>query len=293
MSLRTFVVRKIFAYNDYRRNKNIQSPKDVQRFDDIRYGPKKGKFNCLDLYQPKNIKAPLPTIISVHGGGYVYGTKAVYQYYCMSLARQGFNVINFNYRLAPKYRFPAPLEDTNYVVQWLLKNQKEYLLDSNNVFMVGDSAGAQIAAQYLTILTNPSYAAFFDFDPPNLTIRATALNCGMYDLKRLKKDPKLSGIMKEYLPKKADLNHPSYDVLTHITQAFPPAFVMSSSEDFLKPHAEPFYQHLRNKNIEAQLKIYGRQTSTPTLHVFHLDVKNSLAHECNEDTLNFFKSHMS
>ncbi len=291
MSLRSYVIRKVFAFKDYQRNKGVKTPKDVRRFDDIRYGPKKGKANLLDVYQPKKIDQPLPTLVNVHGGGYIYGSKNVYQYYCMCLARRGFNVINFSYRLAPKHRYPAPLEDTNYVMKWLLKNKKEYQLDLDNLFLVGDSAGAQIASQYLTILSNKDYAALFDFEIPNLKIRAAALNCGMYDFKHLKRDVKLKGILKEYLPKKHDLNHPEYDVLAHITEAFPPTFVMSSSEDFLKPHAEPFYQHLINKNIDAHLKIYGKDELTPTMHVFHLDVKSNLAHECNEEETEFFFKH--
>lgn len=55
----------------------------------------------------------IPVIVSVHGGGWGYGDKERYQYYCMSLAQQGFAVVNFSYRLASKYKFPAPLEDTN------------------------------------------------------------------------------------------------------------------------------------------------------------------------------------
>ena len=55
----------------------------------------------LDVYRPKlNIKGKLPVIMSVHGGGWVYGDKDVYQWYCMNLAQRGFAVVNYSYRLA-------------------------------------------------------------------------------------------------------------------------------------------------------------------------------------------------
>ena len=67
----------------------------------------------MDVYRPRDTDAVIPVIVSVHGGGWGYGDKERYQYYCMSLAQQGFAVVNFSYRLASKYKFPAPLEDTN------------------------------------------------------------------------------------------------------------------------------------------------------------------------------------
>lgn len=79
----------------------------------------------------------LPVIVSVHGGGWGYGDKERYQYYCMSLAQQGFAVVNFSYRLASKYKFPAPLEDTNRVFVWLLAHAVRYGFDTHNVFCVG------------------------------------------------------------------------------------------------------------------------------------------------------------
>ena len=51
-------------------------------------------------------------IVNIHGGGYFYGDKELYRFYCMHLAEYGFAVINYNYRLSPENKFPAPLEDT-------------------------------------------------------------------------------------------------------------------------------------------------------------------------------------
>lgn len=90
---------------------------------------------------------PLPAIVSVHGG-WVYGSKEVYQFYCMSLARRGFAVVNFSYRLAPKHKFPAPLEDANAVFHWVLAHAGEYGFDPERIFAVGDSAGANILRLY-------------------------------------------------------------------------------------------------------------------------------------------------
>ena len=67
----------------------------------------------------------------------------------MSLVKRGFAVVNYTYRLAPEYQYPAPLEDTNRVVTWVMEHAGEYDLDTENVFMVGDSAGAQAEQEQL------------------------------------------------------------------------------------------------------------------------------------------------
>lgn len=94
--------------NDYKRDKAIPLPEGITQCRNISYGSH-GKWNLLDVYYPDGTTAPLPTIVSIHGGGYVYGSKEIYRRYGMDMARRGFAFVNFNYRLAPKWRFPTPL----------------------------------------------------------------------------------------------------------------------------------------------------------------------------------------
>ena len=106
MSLTSLIVRYNFGKGDRKRDAGLTTPDDVKRYDNIPYGRDK-KWQILDVYRPKEKEGKLPVIISVHGGGWVYGTKEVYQFYCMSLAQRGFAAVNFNYRLAPGHRYPA------------------------------------------------------------------------------------------------------------------------------------------------------------------------------------------
>ena len=133
MSKASDTMRKEWAINDAKRDAGLTTPEDIKRFDDIQYGPDP-KWNVLDVYRPRAEEGKLPVIVSVHGGGWVYGDKELYQFYCMSLAQRGFAVVNFTYRLAPEEKYPAPLEDTNSVIEWMFENQERYLLDMENVF---------------------------------------------------------------------------------------------------------------------------------------------------------------
>ena len=71
--------------NDYKRDKAIPLPAGITECRNISYGCH-GKWNLLDVYYPDDATESLPTIVSIHGGGYVYGTKEIYRRYGMDLA---------------------------------------------------------------------------------------------------------------------------------------------------------------------------------------------------------------
>ena len=131
------IIRAEFAEGDNKRDAGLKTPENIVRYDDIIYGTE-SKWQKLDVYRPKDATGKLPVIVSVHGGGWVYGDKERYQFYCMDLAERGFAVVNFSYRLAPEYKFPASLEDTNFVFTWVLENAETYRLDTEKLFAVGD-----------------------------------------------------------------------------------------------------------------------------------------------------------
>lgn len=234
-------------------------------------------------------KKKLPVIISIHGGGYVYGTKEVYQFYCASLAERGFAVINFNYRLAPKYKFPAPLEDLNLVIKWMISNADEYNLDMDNVFLVGDSAGAQLASQYGVIYSSKEYRSIMDFKKPRIKIRAIGLCCGTYDLKKNLLDKKKRGALLDYLTTKPEKFGNKLDILEYINEDFPPAYLFSAKGDFLMEDCEPMAKLLKSRGVECKYKIYGNRN---TYHVFHVDMRNEFGKEANDDQMDFFKRHI-
>ena len=199
--------------------------------------------------------------------------------------------MNFTYRLAPRHKFPAPLEDTNAVFHWLLHNAEIYDIDTTRVFAVGDSAGAQLLALYSCICTNPSYAACFDFSAPErFAPTAIALNCGTYEVKFGDKKDLAANLMADYLPGKGteeerELN----DVLQHITKGFPPCFVMTCEGDFLVEQAPLLTGRLQELGVQAEYHYYGDKEHLLG-HVFHCDVRSSYAQQCNRDECNFFKS---
>ncbi len=292
MSLVSLMTRILFKRSDKRRDAGLTTPDDVKRFDNIQYGPDK-KWNRLDVYRPKNIDGKLPVIVSVHGGGWVYGDKELYQYYCMSLVQHGFAVVNFTYRLAPKFKYPAQLEDTNNAFRWVLEHGEEYGLDTGNVFGVGDSAGGQLLGVYACMCTDREYAATLPFSvPEGFAPRAVALNCGVYKLESNGSNGPSNALMKDLLPNRGTEEElRSISVMDHVTKDFPPAFIMTAEGDFLAPQAKPLVDKLNGLGGYAEYHYYG-DADHKLGHVFHCNMKLAEAAQCNKDECEFFRRYV-
>ena len=281
--LSPYVTRVTFWVSDTIRDWGLESPEDIERIDDLRYG--EDRMQVLDIYYPKGTAQALPTIVSIHGGGYTYGDKERYQYYCMNLAQRGFTVVNFSYRLAPEVRYPAQLNDVNAAMTYACAHAAEYYIDTNNIFIVGDSAGAQLNSQYSAAVTNPAYAELLNLQIPEFTLRAIALNCGGYDMKERSMD------MSYYLDGSYEQYAEELDVLGNITENFPPSFVMSATGDMALPNAEPMSEFLTEKGVENELHIYG-DARTKLPHVFHLNMRSEYATQCNDEECAFFRRYI-
>lgn len=287
MSLEAFLFRYGAEKSDRKRDAAIPLPAGVTECRDISYGSH-GADNLLDVYYPEGTSTPLPTIVSIHGGGYVYGSKEIYRRYGMDMARRGFAFINFNYRLAPKWKFPTPLADTNRVLHWVVKNAQRYHLDPQRIFLVGDSAGAQLASQYAAMWSNPEYAALFQLKLPTFHIRALGLNCGLYDMSERAAAPR-KGLQLDYLGKNLPANDPRFRVLENIRSNYPPSFITTSCEDFLRANADPMCRFLQEKGNTAQWRCYGQEGNKKVGHVFHVNILLPEAVQCNDDTADFFR----
>lgn len=278
------------ARSDRKRDSAIALPAGITECRNISYGSH-GKESLLDVYYPNGTTEALPTIVSIHGGGYVYGSKEIYRRYGMDMAKRGFAFVNFNYRLAPKSKFPAPLADTNAVLEWVVQNHRRYHLDPDRIILLGDSAGAQLASQYAAIFTNPEYAKLFDLKLPHVNIRALGLFCGMYDGAARAKAPR-KGLFLDYLGKDFPADDPRMQVLAAVTDKYPPAFIVTSQYDFLKNEAQPMFEFLTAKGIPAQCRVYGSEEARHVGHVFHVNIILPEAVQCNDDSAEFFKQYV-
>lgn len=298
-TLKSLLAAKAFAMsaksNDDKRDAGLPTDLEgITRFNDIVYGPAKKPGNLLDISMPSDRTAdksddPVPVIINIHGGGWIYGSKETYQFYCLHLATYGFAVVNFTYRLPPQVEFPGEMDDVNLVFHWVADHVGEYNLDASNVFVVGDSAGGQMADQYLTILTNPGYRAKFGYERPDLTVRAAAINCGasFITAKGMISNGIDAYFTADVVKEKKDL----METEKYMTKRLPPLFLMTSNQDFIRDCTVRLDGFLLAKGIRHEFHSYGDEKN-PQGHVFHCDVRNKTALECNKEEMEFFRRHV-
>ncbi|MCR4895451.1 MAG: alpha/beta hydrolase, partial [Lachnospiraceae bacterium] len=280
--------RRDWAAGDAVRDAGLTEPAGVEQFKNLSYGPY-GEANLLDVFRPEDRKGEvLPVIVNIHGGGFFYGDKELYRFYCLHLAEFGFAVVSFNYRLSPEWHFPAPLEDTLAVMNWIGAHASEYGLDPKQVFLTGDSAGAELSAHYACIATDPSFATAFGFVPPaSVQIRGVSLACGLYDL--VGEIGKTDEFVPNYLGDGIPDDDPRLMLPDHVTDAFPPAYVFSSVNDFLHDACEPFARLIMDRGGYAESRIYGTKEETEVSHVFHLNMRLPIGEEANRDQIAFFR----
>jgi len=99
----------------------------------------------LDVYQPRGLKAPNPTLVYIHGGGWVSGTKEGASLQVLPWMEMGWTVVNVEYRLGKNSLAPAAVEDCRCALRWVIRNAKQYNFDVNKIVLTGHSAGGHLA----------------------------------------------------------------------------------------------------------------------------------------------------
>ena len=117
---------------------------------DIEYGVAAGEGLKLDAFVPEGA-GPFPAVILVHGGGWTGGDKsggAKKNAYMApmhgALEQAGFAWFSINYRLAPKHRYPACVEDVETAIRWVKANAAKHRLDPRRNALSGESAGGHL-----------------------------------------------------------------------------------------------------------------------------------------------------
>jgi acetyl esterase/lipase len=122
---------------------SIVSAGDMKK--DIEYGKAGDETQLLDVNSPAG-SGPFPIAIIVHGGGWTRGDKQGDEKVLFApLVDANFVCISINYRLAPKNKWPACLDDVKTAIKWVKANGAKYKGDPNRVALFGYSAGGQIA----------------------------------------------------------------------------------------------------------------------------------------------------
>ncbi|MDG0968961.1 MAG: alpha/beta hydrolase [Porticoccaceae bacterium] len=219
------------------------------------------------VYRPKVSQAPLPALVWIHGGGYCFGSLEAEDYNAKRMTEAvGCVVISVDYRLAPEYPFPAPLNDCYGALLWAADRALELGIDSSRIAVGGISAGGGLAAG-LALLAR---------DKGEVNVIFQALLCPMIDNhsntassfditdKRIwNRHSNLQGWM-HYLGRQttADVEFFSaskYAAPSHAgdLHRLPPAYIGIGSVDLFVDENRAYADRLQQCNVSVQLEIFA------------------------------------
>jgi acetyl esterase/lipase len=130
----------------------------------ITYMTANGYEAKLDVHRARNVATPRPTVIFIHGGGWVGGSKEASMLAVLPYLAMGFAAVNVEYRLAQTAPAPSGVEDCRCALKWVIANAKTHGFDTSKVVVTGQSAGGHLALMTGML----GHAAGFDDRCPTL-----------------------------------------------------------------------------------------------------------------------------
>ena len=158
----------------------------MQQQTGITFATHDGVALLVDLYLPEG-EGPHPAVIDVHGGGWQQGTRAGYRHWGPYLATRGIALFAVDYRLCkPNQKsFPEAVHDIRAAVQYLRGSAAALKLDGRRIALMGDSAGAHLAALVALAGDAPLFAGAYrddEFAKESARVKAVVGLYGVYDL---------------------------------------------------------------------------------------------------------------
>ena len=235
----------------------------------------------IDVYQIQDgQQSKRPTVVWIHGGGWIAGSKAHARGYFKRLVDASVNVVAVEYQFAPTHIYPTQLQQLNQALEFMQNYAQELDLNMNQLYLAGDSAGANLASHYAALLTNTAFAKASHFHPviqPH-QLKGLILHCGIYDLAAfVAKAPEemkvvewtVLNLVQAYTDnRKEDADFLSFiSPIKHITAQYPPVLISGGNKDFLTDtQSLPMLEQLKKQNIIV-------------VPVFYLESKSWLIHE--------------
>jgi len=204
----------------------------------------------LDIYKRRDATGPQPTLIFIHGGGWVHGSKEQSLMSLMPWFEMGWNVVNVEYRLGRVALGPAAVEDCLCALRYVAAQAKMYDIDTSRLVLSGESAGGHLA---LTTGMIPESAGL-DRECPGAPLPKVAAIIDWYgitDVADLLDGPNRKAYAVEWLaslPNREEIAR-RVSPLTYVRSGLPPVLAIQGDADPTVP-----YQH-SVRLVEALAKV--------------------------------------
>jgi len=218
---------------------------------------------AIRLYYPIE-KEIFPVLVYFHPGGFVKGDIDCHDTICRDIANLAeCVVVSVNYRLAPEYKFPSPIEDGYTALKYLKEHADDLQIDKNRIAIGGENSGGNIAAVLTHFVKEKGDLHFvlqvliypqtdYTFQSPSHKEFAKGF---------LLEEESLHWYADQYIPKGVDRKTPYLSPLWATDFTFlPPALIITAEYDPLRDEAEAYADKLKQAGIKVILHRYKEVT---------------------------------
>lgn len=140
------------------------------RYEERTFASYENETLTLDVYHPAYLHDPIPAVVVIHGGGWQRGDNSEFVALNAYLASRDYVVAAINYRLSPRWKFPAAAEDVKSAIGYLKEHASEFPLDPSRFALMGRSEGGQLALLAAYTANDPSIRGVISlYAPSDLT----------------------------------------------------------------------------------------------------------------------------
>jgi len=228
---------------------------------DVVYGSANNTLLKLDIWYPRDNPNPTTTVVYIHGGGWIFGSKEGAVYQLLPYLERGWRVVNVEYRMAGNSLAPGSVEDTRCALRWIYRNAAQWKFDTSKIILTGHSAGGHLSLitgmlPDGTELDNRCYASEKYGDVP-MKVAAIINWYGISDVNDLIKGPNVRNYAAMWVGSLSNAEEVAKSVspLTHVRPGLPPIISIHGDKDSVVPysHSVRLHEALKKANDVEQL----------------------------------------
>ncbi|WP_256297374.1 alpha/beta hydrolase [Haloarchaeobius salinus] len=212
------------------------------------------------IYRPES-DGPHPTVVFLHGGGFVIGTVDTHDGLCRALANEAEAVVvSVGYRLAPEHPFPAAVADAHAATAWAAAHRDE-LGGSEFLAVAGDSAGGNLAA--VTSLLARDRGPEIDYQVLVYPATAGDVDDGTFPSREENAEgyfletAELEWFFEQYIEDELDAYNPlAFPLQARDLSGLPPTTVITAGFDPLRDEGRAYADRLVGAGVETTHREY-------------------------------------
>lgn len=249
----------------------------------------------MSLYGLKDVKTAQPLIFFIHGGGWSLGDESVLSDYMKLLASNGYLVAGVNYALAPEHPYPTSTKQLMMSLNHLNDNADKYHIDKENIFIMGNSAGAHLTSQLGALMSNDEYAYQMNIEShvEKDHLKGLILFNGVYDFEKTadQKFPFFKHFVWSYMGVKDYMNYDRIQEASpvhYVLNSYPSSLITVGNTDPLRDQTELMIERFNEQDVEYESLMWD-DPSLDLNHDFMFDLNLKPSQEVYEKVCAFLK----